>query len=466
VKNISEMFLYTSNRAPENVAIGYKKRYLTYKELRNKVAIFAYLLKEKGVKRGDVVAIYCEHSIVQVIALLSVASCDAVFQIINTVLKEDQILYQISNSNANFIIGSTQYLAGIQRISTDRELKLFEIDEFGDVIDTSNFSEVTFPITRNIPADVSNIIYTSGSTGRAKGVVIPNRTLLDGARIVSGYLGINSASKILSFLPFNFDYGLNQLLTTFYSGCMIYLHNFTFPKDLLRDLIDEKITGFAAVPSLWGTLFNPKLLDFNEGKKAEKLEYVTTAGGMHSREVLEKLSLFFPSTKIYIMYGLTESFRSSYLPPSEVLNRIGSIGKAVPEVELLVLNEKMEQCKPGERGELYHRGAFISYGYLNDPKTTAQKFIPYNKAGSGTISEMIVKSGDIVSIDSEGYIYIHGRSDAQIKTHGYRLSPSEIEEVALAFEGVSMVAAFGLPDELAGQMVCITYTSFDKTPLD
>lgn len=463
------MFFHTVQKFQNKDAIGFKGRYLTYLQLYRKVLKLRNSLIENGVKRGDVVAIYIEHSIGQVISLLAISTCDAIFQIINPVLKEDQIIHQISNSNANFLIGSSANIDKIRNLLSDREISFFEIDEFGDSLEiaiTDFDANDGFPVTYNIPADVSNLIYTSGSTGRSKGVVIPNRTLLDGARIVSGYLGINHESRILSLLPYNFDYGLNQLLTSIYVGATIYLYNYSFPKDLVNTLVEQKITGFAAVPSLWPNLFNQKLISFEESKRIVDLKYITTAGGMHSKELLEKLVNFFPKVDIFIMYGLTESFRSSFLPPKDLLRKIGSIGKAVPEVELLVLNDKMEPCKPGEKGELYHRGAFISYGYLNDAETTESKFIPLRKSGNGTLSEWMVKSGDIVSVDDEGYIFIHGRADAQIKTYGYRLSPAEIEEVALSFEGISHAAAFGIPDEVAGQVVYLAYTSYDKTELN
>jgi acyl-coenzyme A synthetase/AMP-(fatty) acid ligase len=187
---------------------------------------------------------------------------------------------------------------------------------------------------------------------------------------------------------------------------------------------------------------------------------------MHTQELLKKLDEFFSHSQIIVMYGLTESFRSCWLPPSETFKRPGSIGKPVPEVEIMVWNQQGQPCAPGEKGELVHRGAFITYGYLNNPDLTQEKFIPLQTGGPGCLPEMVVRSGDIVHMDEDGYLYFHGRGDMQIKCAGYRVSPGEVEEASLAYSGISQVAAFGLPHPELGQEVCLAYSTYKGKPVD
>ena len=470
MRNLAEMFFRTTRELPDKPAATFQDTTLSWGELYQRVDLLRHHLAQCGIRRGDVVAIYGEHNLSQIVAILAVVASDAAFQIVNTAIREDQILHQISDSNAMHVIGEAGYVKMLGRILESRRIGYTLLTPEGLMEGSepleSDYSVPDFPTLKNIPADVSNIIYTSGSTGRSKGVVVPHRVLLDGARIVSGYLGIRKEDVILSILPFSFDYGLNQLMTCIYTGARIVLHTFAFPRDFVAVIAREGVTGVAGVPSLWPHFFNPKMIDQNAGKALTSLRYITTAGGPHSEKLLGQLHAFFPSPEIIIMYGLTESFRSTYLPFSEVFKRIGSIGKAVPEVEILVLDDNGDPCPPGHRGELVHRGAFITYGYLNNEDLTRSKFIDLQTGRPGCLPEKAVLSGDLVSLDEDGFIYYHGRIDAQIKSYGYRISPSEIEDAAMAFTGLSHAAAFGIQDEVSGQMVCLAYSTYSSTPVD
>jgi len=471
MRNIAELFFKTVKERGTDGAITCKDLSLTWSELYERVEALRIYLKEQGVKRGEVVAIYCDHDISQVVALLAIASCDGIFTILNKALVENQIIYQLSDADVGILIGSHSYLKKIEQIIGERGIIKVEITSNGSVVGEcpnkvkQKLSQ--FPKTRNIPADVANIVYTSGSTGSAKGVVISHRVLLDGARIVSTYLNIKYKEVILSVLPFSFDYGLNQLMTCIYNGSRIVLHNLVFPKEMISVLLKEEVTGLAGVPSMWANFFNEKLINQNICKSIKTLRYITTAGGPHSQELLKRLKNYFPpTTEIFIMYGLTESFRSTYLPSSELLNRIGSIGKPVPEVEILIKNEKGEECKVGEKGELIHRGAFITYGYINNKQETQKKFIRLETVGEGAINEIAVKSGDLVSRDKQGFIYYHGRIDNQIKADGYRISPTEIEEAALSYPCVHMAAAVGLHKSTEGTIICLAYVNNSGDKID
>lgn len=464
MRNLAEMLAATAARKPEEEAIIHRTERLTWNDLMSRAASLAHLLREHGLCRTDVVAIFAPHSPAQVVAMFATAFVPTRFTIVSPLLRENQVKHQISDCNARAIIGTPGLVKSFEPFFESRGIHSILIEENG-ILPNGAGGEGTIDIPFTIPADVCSIIYTSGSTGKPKGVVLPGRTLLDGARIVSGYLGITEKDTLLSMLPYHFDYGLNQLLTTVYRGARIVQHDFRFPNELLETLDREKITGMAGVPSLWPRLFDPKLVACEDKSDFPHLRYVTTAGGAHSQDLLRKLSAFFPKSEIIVMYGLTESFRSTYLPYSEIFKRPGSIGRPVPEVEILVVNEEGRHCEHGEIGELIHRGAFVSYGYLNNPDLTEAKFIKIQTAGPGCLPENAVRSGDLVSKDEEGFLYFHGRKDSQIKIAGYRLSPSEVEEAALQIPDVCHAAVFALTDSNYGECVCLAYTTYSKSPI-
>lgn len=470
MKNLAEMFRHTAQRFPDKEAVVYKGVRLSWFEIYCRAALVRARLLEQGVVRGDIVAIYAEHSPAQIASIFGILMADAAFTILSPALKDNQIKLQIADADVRAVVGTPAFLSRLNRICADRQMAQLEIDLNGVVsgVDPAQVpsADLGLSLAINIPTDVGCVIYTSGSTGRAKGVVVPQRTMLDGARVVSGYLKITENDAILSLLPYSFDYGLNQLLTTVLQGGKIVVHDFIFPQALVDELLHENITGMAAVPSLWPHLFNERMVAPVPNRKFPSLRYVTTAGGFHTQELLTKLSNFFSGTEIIVMYGLTESFRSSYLPFSEIFKRPGSIGKAVPGVELLVWNQEGQPCKPGEKGELIHRGLFVTYGYLNNPDMNSKKFVHLNTGGPGCLPEIAVRSGDSVSLDDDGYLYFHGRLDAQLKCNGYRVSPSEVEEVVLMYPDVSHAAAFGRPDPAIGEAVHVAYATYSGVKAD
>ena len=459
MKNIAEMLRIRALSTPDKIGVSYLEHDSSWHELYNQAYRLSLCLEKANIGKGDVVGIYITHSLGQVVALFAVAMRDAIFTIINPHLVADQVKHQIQDASAKAVIGSSDLLSPMAEFFANRQMHVQTIEATGYFgVDTTVAIDLNTCSTSNIPADVSNYIYTSGSTGLAKGVVVPQRTLLDGARIVSQYLRISQIDNILSILPFSFDYGLNQLMTCVYTGARIVLHQFIFPKDLIEILIREQITGMAVVPSVWPKLLKPGLKKDNV---FGQLRYVTTAGGFHAPALLQNVADFFPSTEIIVMYGLTESFRSTYLPFSEMFNRPGSIGKAVPEVEILVLNADGERCQPGEKGELVHRGAFVTYGYLNNPELNEKKFIRLHMSTKTCLPEVAVRSGDLVSTDEDGYIYFHGRMDMQIKSNGYRISPDEVAQAVLATPGIAQAVVFGLPDEALGEAIHVAYETYN-----
>ncbi len=469
MRNLAELLCRRVAATPEAPLLRYQGETLTAQALFDRALALRDRLRACGVARGDVVAIAADHSPAQVVGLFAAALADAAFTLINPHLKREQILHQVSDCDARAAIAGPRQVDALAGILGDRGGGTLAVDALGrdpQADPPTAGRRVAEAETASIPTDVGCLIYTSGSTGRPKGVVLPHRTLTDGARIVSGYLKITPADRLLCILPFSFDYGLNQVLSAVHTGACAVIFSYAFPQDLFDVLRAEEITGLAAVPSVWPRMLEDRYLKAETRPSFPRLRYITTAGGPHPEPLLRRLSDFFPTAEIIIMYGLTESFRSAYLPAEELFRRIGSIGKAVPEVELLVLDEHLQPCPPGQVGELYHRGAFVSYGYLNDPALTKAKFVELPTGGPGTRGEPAVRSGDLVSRDADGFLYFHGRADSQIKAKGYRVSPSEVEEAAMTVPGLRHAAAFGVDDPEGGQRIVLAYDLYEGAAVE
>jgi acyl-CoA ligase (AMP-forming) (exosortase A-associated) len=303
---------------------------------------------------------------------------------------------------------------------------------------------------RMIDADMAAILYTSGSTGKPKGVVLSHRNLVAGAQSVASYLELTPQDRILSVLPLSFDYGLSQLTTAFLAGASVVLMNHLFARDIVKMVAAERITGLAAVPPLWiqlAALAWPR---------PNTLRYLTNSGGAMPRTTVGALRAALPDARLFLMYGLTEAFRSTWLPPCELERRPDSMGRAIPNAEVMVVRPDGTPCAPNEAGELVHRGALVALGYWNDPAKTAERFRPApGQDPALPLTEMAVWSGDTVRMDEEGYLYFIGRSDDMIKVSGYRVSPTEVEEAAHASGQVAEAAAFGVPHPALGQAIVL-----------
>ena len=316
------------------------------------------------------------------------------------------------------------------------------------------------PAHRRIDTDIASILYTSGSTGNPKGVVLSHRNMIVGAKSVAEYLNNTAEDNLLAVLPFSFDYGLSQLTTAFHQGASVTLMDYLLPRDVIKAIEKFEITGLAGVPPLWNQLAQ---LDWS-ATNTSSLRYITNSGGAMPVATLNALRQRSPETDVYLMYGLTEAFRSTYLPPEEIDKRPESMGKAIPNAEVMVVREDGSPCAPGEPGELVHRGSLVSLGYWNDAKKTAEHFKPVPVQENGlTLTEIAVWSGDKVKMDEEGFLYFIARQDDMIKTSGYRVSPSEVEEVVYASGLVAEAAALGIPHPTLGQAIVVVISGEKDT---
>lgn len=463
-----------ARRNPDREALVYGEQSLTYGALHEAVESFASGLMRLGVARGERVAIFLEKRFETVIASFGAAAAGAVFVPVNPLLKAEQVAYILRDCNVRVLVTSAERLGPLcSELAQCRDLR--DVVVCGSATESDAIGEArTHPWNelldgparaghRVIDNDVLAILYTSGSTGKPKGVVLSHRNMVCGAQSVASYLENNAEDTLLAALPLSFDAGFSQLTTGFHAGARVVLLNYLLPRDVLNALTRHRVTGLTAVPPLYIQLSQLAWPD----TITEHLRYFANTGGRMPLETLKALRARLPKTKPYLMYGLTEAFRSTYLPPEQVDVRPDSIGKAIPNAEILVLREDGTPCAPNEPGELVHRGALVGMGYWNDPAKTAERYKPLpGREGGLVLPELAVYSGDTVRMDEEGYLYFVGRRDEMIKTSGYRVSPTEIEEVLYGTQLVGEVVAFGVDHPALGQAIVVIATPKEGTQLD
>lgn len=475
---IHHMLRHSAECYPEKEALVHGTRRFTYREVADRCASFASALRQAGMQRGDRIGIYLDPSVEQVFSIFSISQGGGVYVPINTVLLPDQVAHIVRDCGMKALITTPDkmdLLSPALRDVASLEFFVFAGKANGhdpgeaSSVPTHRMEEmVQFPadspwINPGISLDLAAILYTSGSTGKPKGVMLSHANVMAGSTIVSTYLGIAGNERILAVLPFSFDAGMNQLMTAFQQGGTIVLIKFVFAKEVIAALLAERITGLAGVPTVWSLLVNGGILKH----RFPDLRYITNTGGAMPQAILKVLREALPETKIFLMYGLTEAFRSTYLPPEELDRRPTSMGKAIPDTEILVLNDKGERCRPGEVGELVHRGPTVSMGYWGNPDATDRvlKANPLLPPQLGNC-EKVCYSGDLVKMDQDGFLYYVGRRDTMIKSSGYRISPTEVEEILFQTGQIRQAAAIGIPDEVLGQTVKVFLVAKNGTALD
>lgn len=453
----------TADRLPDKLAIVSPSRSVSFRELRKEALATAESLRELGVQAGDRVGICMEKTVDQVLAILGVLFANAVVVPILPRLKQPNIRHIVENSGmVATIIDAERWkevsaFADMTRLITGHG----EIDSNAPNLPyLRRFIQPRMFFDR-IGADNAAIIYSSGSTGRPKGILISHRNLADGTDIVAEYLGTNEDDRIGCVLSFNFDYGLNQIWQTIRKGATLYLHDLALPNDLFALLAKESITALPVMPVIISKMFDKRLKLATGSYDFPALRYVCSTGGRLSEEMLKDLRTTFPKAKIYSMFGLTEAFRSTYLDPDKLDTHPTSIGKAIPDCQVLVLDEQGNECPPNVVGELVHRGATVTKGYWRDPENTAKVFRSHPRFPG----ETLVFSGDRVVRDDEGYLYFVARGDEMIKTRGFRVSPTEVEAEVVRHPDVVDAVAFAVPNIAVGEDVACAYTTLTGQPL-
>ena len=432
----------TLRGAPDDLALITRSGRLTYAELERAAGTLAFNLKAKGLKQGERVATWLPKGELACLMPLATARAGLVHVPINPVLRRGQVAHILADSGARMLISAPERFGSLNEGDVPTACKCITEDAL-------HSSEGLIPPSSEDPNNLAAILYTSGSTGSPKGVMLSHANLWLGAISVAHYLQLNATDKVLAVLPLSFDYGQNQLLSTWAAGGCVVPLDYLRATEVLRAIEREEITTLAGVPPLWTQLLESEWPDATRAR----LKRITNSGGALTRAMVARLGETFNKAHIYAMYGLTEAFRSTFLAPNLLTTHPESIGTAIPFAEVMVVKPDGTQAAADEAGELVHAGALVAQGYWQDSERTAARFKP--APAWSVYGGTAVWSGDTVVADSQGLLRFVGRDDEMIKTSGNRVSPGEIEEAAIASGVVAECVAFGKPDDRLGAVIVL-----------
>ncbi len=453
----------SASHHPDKVALIINQSRYTYRELEQQSNRLAHALLERGLQRGDRVAIHLDNSLEAVVAIFATIKAGGVFVMVNPTTKIDKLTYVLNNCRASVLIipgkkrtsilEHSDLLPHLKTVVTvgpatghleQTDLQMPRFEEW-DQLQSDFADQITSPHIQTISIDLAALVYTSGSTGNPKGVMLTHLNMTSAARSITTYLMNAPEDIILNVLPLSFDYGLYQLLMSFRVGATLVLEkSFTYPHAVLQKIIDEKVTGFPLVPTMSAILLKMDLSKYD----FSQLRYITNTGAALPTEHILTFRKRLPHLQIFSMYGLTECKRVSYLPLDQVDIRTGSVGIAMPDTEVFIVDDEGHRLPPEHVGELVVRGANVMKGYWEAPERTAERL----KAGE-LPGEMFLYTGDLFRMDREGYLYFVGRRDDIIKSRGEKVSPKEVENVLFAHPAISEAAIVGDPDPVLGQSI-------------
>lgn len=452
--NFASLVLRAADLYGDRPAIAHRGGVTTFADLCTRASGIARALVENGVGRGEAAAVLARSPQDAAAAFFATLGVGAVGINLNELYRPRQIEFVLAHSSARVLLVGREALKSMPRaISTAARIIVIEDVEPSGAEFHPVESEVDSP---------AQITYTSGSTGQPKGVLMSHANLWAGVRVVTEYLGLRGEDRIASLLPFSFVYGFNQLTTSLYAGATLVVERSTLAQEIVSTLRRERVTVLAAVPPLWQQLLGvPAFRD----QRLDSLRIMTNAGGRLAPDSVRALRRAQPQARLFLMYGLTEVFRSTFLRPEEVDAHPDSMGRAVPESTVYVVTDAGELAQPGEVGELVHGGPSVAIGYIGDQEATEHVFRSNPFPGPGEPAR-VVYSGDLVRRDEEGRLYYVGRRDRMIKTMGFRVSPDEIADVLHASGLVTEAAIVTEPDPQRGERIVACVVLRDNETID
>jgi len=452
---VHEFLTRSASRLPNKVGLVCGDRRVTYAELETMTNRLGHALVTHGIRRGDRVAIHGHNSVETVVGIFAVLKAGATFVHVNASTKPLKLTYILNDCRASALLTDSRASkeARIALLDEVPSLK-FQVlcGERGDAPDPRllRFEDIQAsapadPLpTVNIDLDLACLVYTSGSTGEPKGVMCDHSNVVFASQAIITYLGNQEDDVVLGLLPLSFDYGLYQLLMTFrFGGRLILERSFAYPALILQRIQDERVNGFPGVPTIFAMLLQMDRSGFD----LSSLRYLTNTAAALAPSHIQELQAAFPGTRLFSMYGLTETKRTLYLPPDQLAIRPGSVGIPIPGTEAWIEDDEGRRLGPGETGELVVRGRHVMRGYWEAPEATAARFRPGAIPG-----ERLCHSGDLFRTDADGYFYFVARKDDIIKSRGEKVAPKEVENVLHMLPGVT-AAVVGVPDPIAGQVI-------------
>ena len=443
---------------PDARALGDREQWLDYAGLSGRLLGARRALRDLDLAAGDRVVVWAGKSVDTVVWLLAMLAEDIVPAPAHPGLRAEQVDHQLARCEARGLLADRARLRQHGQAAFDAPWGWWSAD--GDSPRPLTAPALTDRAVepndtpRKIPDRLAMLFFTSGSTGLPKGVMVSEGNLDAGTAVVADYLDLRADDVVAAVLPLAFDYGFSQVTTGLARGAAVYLDDYLLPADLKRPLLRQKATVFAGTPGLLVPLSRQAWLGDAPG-----LRVVTNSGGALPVAAVRRLREARPATKLFLMYGLTEAFRATYLPPEEVDAHPDAIGFPLPGTTLGLVDEEGRLLGPGGSGELLQGGPLVTLGYINDPEATAQRFRPPPPGWPDGQAERVVYSGDRARMDESGRLYFQGRLDEQIKVAGFRISPEEIESVAHAAPGIEEAAAVGVPDPESGNQRLVLHVA-------
>lgn len=456
---LQDYLRHSAQQTPNQVALVSQRQRTTYRELEERSNALAHTLVESGVARGDRVMIYADNTAETVVSFWAALKAGAIVTLIDPLTKIAKLQYLIADCRPSVLI-TDAHIAFVWRdavnsphlkrvivsgrMKDDQWAQMPKALRFDDALAAGNRQAP--PARRCLSADLAAIVYTSGSTGEAKGVMLTHRNMLTAAASISSYLEIQADEVILCALPFAFDYGLYQMILAFRAGARLVVErSFTFPAQVFATVAAEKVTAFPGVPTMFALMAE---MDLPQAYDFSSVRLVTNTAAALSAKHIAMLRRVFAGARIYSMYGLTECKRCTYLPPADLDRKPTSVGIAIPNTELWIIDEQGRRAGPGVIGELVIRGETVMKGYWEKPEATARRLKPGPVPG-----ESVLHTGDFCRLDEEGYLYFVGRQDDIFKSRGEKVAPKEVEQVLSEIAGVKEAAVIGVPDEILGHAV-------------